>query len=139
MGYHFHVLTPHQYLTDPYTYSNVGLGQGVPERENVIFHVRTNLPFLNIFLTGPPPQENQGNNRVGYAPQGVVPGPTQANLPGPLAHHAPVLAQPAAENLRRLASCCVHHPDSQVDVVRMEPGTGGRYKVVIILEMTDFL
>jgi len=50
-----------------------------------------------------------------------------------------VPAQAAAENLRRLASRCVHHPDSQVDVVRMEPGTGGRYKVVIVLEMTDFL
>jgi len=29
--------------------------------------------------------------------------------------------------------------DSQVDVVQMEPGTGGRYKVVIVLEVTDFL
>jgi len=82
------------------------------------------------------PQENQGND---YVPQGVVLGPAQGTLPGPLAHRAPVLGQPAAENLRRLASRCVHHPDSQVDVVRMEPGTGGRYKVVIVLEMTDFL
>ena len=81
-------------------------------------------------------QGNQGND---YAPQGVVPGPAQATLPGPSAHRAPVLTQPAAEKLRRLASRCVHHPDSQVDVVRMEPGTGGRYKVVIVIEMTDFL
>ena len=84
-------------------------------------------------------QENQRNDRVGYANQGVVPGPTQATLPGPSAHRAPALAQAAAENLRRLAGRCVHHPDSRVDVVRMEPGTGGRYKVVIVLEMTDFL
>ena len=80
-----------------------------------------------------------GNDCVGYAPQGVVPSPTQATLPGPSAHRAPVPAQAAAENLRRLASRCVHHPDSQVDVVRMEPGTAGRYKVVIVLEMTNFL
>ena len=85
------------------------------------------------------PQEKQGDDCVGYAPQGVVPGPTQATFPGPSARRAPVLAQPAAENLRRLASRCVHHPDSQVDVVRMEPGTGGRYKVEIVLEMADFL
>ena len=84
-------------------------------------------------------QENQGNDRVGRAPQSIVPGSTQATLPGPSAHRGPVLSQAAAENLRRLASRCVHHPDSQVDVVRMEPGTAGRYKVVMILEMTDFL
>jgi len=68
-----------------------------------------------------------------------VPGPTQATFPGLSAHRGPEATQPAAENLRRLASRCVHHPDSQIDVVRMEPGTGGRYKVVIVLEMTDFL
>ena len=139
MGYHFHVLTPllrPQYHTVPYTYFNVGPGQDVPGRENVIFHVCTDsllpeyIPNLGV------PQGNQGND---YAPQGVVPGPAQATLPGPSAHRAPVLGQPAAENLRRLASRCVHHPDSQVDVVRMEPGTGGRYKVVIVLEVTDFL
>ena len=50
-----------------------------------------------------------------------------------------MLTQQAAENLRRLASRCVHHPGSQVDVVQMEPGTAGRYKVVIVLEVTDFL
>jgi hypothetical protein len=50
-----------------------------------------------------------------------------------------MLGQPAVENLRRLASRYIYHPDSQVNAVRMEPGTGGRYKVVIILEMTDFL
>jgi len=110
-----------EYLTVPYTYSNIGLGQGVPQRDEVIF------------------QENQGNDRASYAPQGVVPGPTQPTLPGPSAHRTPVLDQQAAENLRRLASRCVHHPDSQVDVVRMEPGTAGRYKVVIVLEMIDFL
>jgi len=68
-----------------------------------------------------------------------VPGPTQATFPGPSVHRAPEATQPAAENLRRLVSRCVHHPDSQIDVVRMEPGTGGRYKVVIVLEVTDFL
>ena len=41
-------LLRHQYLTVPYTYSDVGPGQGVPEREEVIFPVCTNLPFLNI-------------------------------------------------------------------------------------------
>jgi len=112
------ILLRRQYLRVPCTYSNVGLQSGPLDRSL---------------------QEYQGNDRVGYAPQGVVPGPTQATLPGPWAHRAPVLTQPAAENLRRLASRCVHHPDSQVDVVRMEPCTSGRYKVVIALEMADLL
>ena len=29
------------------------------------------------------------------------------------------------------------YPDSKVDMVRMEPGTAGRYKGVIVLEMSD--
>jgi len=85
------------------------------------------------------PQENQGDDSFGYFPQGVVPGPTQAALPDPSAHRAPAVGQPAAENLRRLANYYVNHSDSQVNVVRMEPGSAGRYQVVIVLEMADFL
>ena len=84
------------------------------------------------------PQENQENDSFGYVPQGVVPGPTQA-LPDPSAHRAPAVGQPAAENLRRLGNHYVNHPDSQVNVIRVEPGSAGRYKVVIVLEMADFL
>ena len=47
--------------------------------------------------------------------------------------------QPARENLRRLANCYLHHPDSQVEMVRMEPHAAGRCKVVIILETADVL
>ena len=48
-------------------------------------------------------------------------------------------SQPAAENLRRLASRYLNHPDSQVDLIRMEPGSAGRYKAAIVLKMADFL
>jgi len=62
-----------------------------------------------------------------------VPDPIQVSLLNPLPQQG--LGQPAAENLRRLASRYVNHPDSQVDTVRMEPSsTSGRYKVVIALE-----
>ena len=84
-------------------------------------------------------QDNQGNHRLGYAPRGIVPGPAQTAFPDPSTHQQHGLGQPVVENLRRLASRYVHHPDSKVDMVRMEPGTAGRYKVVIVLEMTDFL
>jgi hypothetical protein len=45
---------------------------------------------------------------------------------------------PAAENLRRLASRFLCHPDSQIVLIRMEPGPDGRFRVVISLEMADF-
>jgi len=79
-----------------------------------------------MFSTGgvsPGPQENRGNESVGYVPQGAVLGSTtaQARFPGPPSAHGALgaLDQPAAENFRRLASRYVHHPDSRVDMVRM--------------------
>jgi len=88
-------------------------------------------------------QEDPGNGNFGRAPEDsdVVPGPTQAAFSNSSPHRAPDVGQPAAENpsLRRLASRYIHHPDSQVDMVRMEPGSVGRYKVVIVLEIADFL
>jgi len=86
-------------------------------------------------------QENQGSDPFGNALQGdqVIPDHTRAALPGPSAHRAPALGQSTAENLRRLASRYLNHPDSQIDMVRMEPGSAGQYKVVIVLEMADFL
>jgi hypothetical protein len=83
-------------------------------------------------------QESQGNNIIGYAPQGVVPGPIQVAFPASSTHRS-ATGEPAAENLRRLASRYVYHPDSQVDMVRMEASSAGRYKVVIVLEIADFL
>ena len=87
------------------------------------------------------PQENQGSDPFGNANQDVqvVLNPTRAALPDPSAHRGLALGQPTAENLRRLASRYLNHPDSQIDMVRMEPGSAGRYKVVIVLEMADFL
>ena len=66
---------------------------------------------------------------------------TQAAVPGPSAHQGLGLRErgPATENLRRLASRYLLHPDSKIDMVRMEPGSGGRYKVVIVLEIADLL
>jgi len=113
----------HQDVAIPYTYSNVEPAhwQGIPE------HMRTMF------------RENPGNDYFGRAPKDVVPGPTQATSSNPSTHRAADFGQPAAEKLRRLASRYIHHPDSQVDMVRMEPGSAGRYKVVIELEMVNFL
>jgi hypothetical protein len=43
------------------------------------------------------------------------------------------------ESLRRLARRYVDNPESLVDTVRLESGTSGRFRVVIVLETTDIL
>ena len=86
-------------------------------------------------------QENPGSEPFGNVLQGVqvVSDPTRAALPDPPAARQPALGQSTVDNLRRLANRYVNHPESQIDMVRMEPGSAGRYKVVIVLEMADFL
>ena len=82
-------------------------------------------------------QGYQENDHLGYA-RHIVPGPapTEATFPR---HQVPAPAQPGAENIRRFASRYLHHPSSRVDVIRMEPGVAGGFKVVIILEVSDVL
>ena len=104
-----------------------------------MLHVNADLSSLYTFLMGPSPQENPGNDYFGHGPNGVVPGPTQAAFSNSSTHRAVDVGQPATENLRRLASRYIHHPGSQIDMVQMEPGSAGRYKVVIVLEMADFI
>jgi hypothetical protein len=71
----------------------------------------------------------------GYAPQHIEPpGPVQAVFPDPFVHRMPAPDRAGAENLRRIASRYLHHPDAQVIMVYMEPAAGGQYKVVITLE-----
>jgi hypothetical protein len=86
-------------------------------------------------------QEIQGYNhfQVDYAPQLPVPGPARAELPDLWAYDAPVRDYPPLDNLRRLARRYLDHPDLQVDMVHMEPGHAGRFKVVITLDTADFL
>lgn len=128
----------HQGLAGPYTYPHVGHTSGVPEPLPVPFPVCADLSFLHMFFMRLLSQENQGNGFPGNASQGV-PNTPQAGLLDPSAQRAPAPGQPATENLRRLASRYLNHPDSNVDMVRMEPGLAGRYKVVIVLEMADLL
>ena len=71
----------------------------------------------------------------GYVPQNNAPDLVQAAFP---VHHRIPTPNPArAEDLRRLASRYVHHPDAQVGMVSMEVGAAGRFKVVIVLESHD--
>ncbi|KAI0306177.1 hypothetical protein B0F90DRAFT_971834 [Multifurca ochricompacta] len=94
----------------PYIYHNVGATQGIPVQAQVI---------------APDPQYTAS------VPTGVFPNewPPQAPIP----------SEPAAELLRQLASRYLHHPDSLVHMVRMEPGNTGCFKVVITLQLADIL
>ena len=81
------------------------------------------------------------NNLFGYVPPDVAPGLVQAAFPHPRAHRTPTPAPPpqaGVENLRRLASHYLHHPDAKVSMVSMEAGTAGRIKVAVIFETPDF-
>jgi hypothetical protein len=95
------------------------------------------LTFDAYITNRNPPQGRQGDYRLGYDPRGIVLDPTQTVCPDRSTHQPHAVGQPAVEDLRQLASRYVRHPGSKVDMVRMEPGTAGRYKVVIVLEMSD--
>jgi hypothetical protein len=117
-----------------------GIAQGIRELSQVQpihnFPVRVIFCFEPICLQHPLRQEMQGNNDFGYALQHLAPGPTRAEFPNPLAHRAPVRD---TDNLRCLARRYLDHPGSQVDMVRIESGDAGQFKVVITLEMPGIL
>jgi hypothetical protein len=75
-----------------------------------------------------------------YAGQQGPAGPAEAFL-DEWPHRVPDFNEPLAarELLRRLANRYLNEPDSQVDVVRIEPGRAGGIRVVITLELADLL
>ncbi|KAI0248282.1 hypothetical protein BJV78DRAFT_1156600 [Lactifluus subvellereus] len=95
-------------------------------------------PGARAQVYDPPTPQFQRNDVFAYAPQRATAGPDRA-FPDEWLYQVPALILPRAENLRRLASRYVHHPDARVDMVRVEPGPAGRFKVVITLEIDNFL
>jgi hypothetical protein len=51
----------------------------------------------------------------------------------------PVPDMSVTESLRRLAGRYIDNPESFVNAVRLEPGSSGRFLVVITLETADIL
>ena len=49
----------------------------------------------------------------------------------------PVFNEPARETLRRMANRYLNDPNSQVNMIRMEPGIAGGIRVDITLELAD--
>lgn len=52
-------------------------------------------------------------------------------------HQVPVFNEPAREILRRMANRYLNDPESQVNMIRMEPGTAGGIRVDITLGLAD--
>jgi len=94
----------------------------------------------DIYAQGQPnTPQNQERALFGRALHRVAPVPSQAAFREPLAHQIPTPDQRASRNLRRLASRYLHHPDSQIGLISVEPSVTGHCKVVIVLEMADIL
>jgi len=85
----------------------------------------------------PEVQENY-DGRLGYGaqfPAADAPGA----FPGVWPHPAPPanMPVPPANALRNLASRYLNNPETRVNMLRIEPGHGGRFEVWIALELAD--
>ncbi|KAH9968315.1 hypothetical protein BGW80DRAFT_1339041 [Lactifluus volemus] len=128
VGYYHHPQGPQPVdPAVPYVYHDARVAQDILVQPQAIqFRVAPEIQGYNHF-------------QVDQALQLPVPGPAGAELPDPWVYNAPVRDYPPPDNLRRLARRYLDYPDSQVDMVCIEPGHAGRFKVVITLETADFL
>jgi len=136
MGYHPHHIDapnydPAHYHPPPPAYPEVpymhmqrdmGAAQGVPAHAQVF---------------APQVQENHAG-QFGYGAQfpGADPQPPEA-FPPIWPHPAPLANMPPANRLRNFAIRYLNDPDTRVNMVRIEPGPGGRVSVLIALELGD--
>ena len=133
-----------QGLAPPNEYNDRGINyyarvaQGVPAQAQAIAPpapVRTNSSSPHTCIS---PDLSLKEMDIFDAGRNAEAGPAQAFL-DELPHQVPALNEPAAEVLRRLANRYLNELDSQVDMVRMEPGPAGGIRVVITLELADLL
>jgi len=88
-------------------------------------------------LIAPDVQDNRdGIYGYGYGARLPAAHPLEA-YPGVQPHAAPPADMPPANGLRNLASRFLNNPDTLVNMLRIEPGPGGRFMVWIELELAD--
>src|SRR6266702_5476757 len=80
-------------------------------------------------------QENY-DGLFGYGAQFPAADPPEA-FPGVLRHPAAPANMPLANGLRDLASRYLNNPGTNVNMLRIEPGPGGRVEVWIALDLAD--
>ena len=83
-------------------------------------------------------QEVQENHEIlnGHGAHLPAADPPDA-FPGVWPHQAPPADIPPANGLRILAGRFLNNPDTLVNMLRIEPGPGGRFEVWIALELAD--
>ncbi|KAH9006551.1 hypothetical protein EDB86DRAFT_3070539 [Lactarius hatsudake] len=113
---------PPPYPEVPYmhVHRDVGVAEAVPAQAH---------PFA------PEVQENY-NGLFGYGAQFPAADPPEA-FPGVQPHPAPPADMPPANGLRNLVSRYLNNPSTHVNMLRIEPGPGGRFEVLIALELAD--
>ena len=80
-------------------------------------------------------QENH-DGFIGYGAHLPAADPLEA-FPGVWPHPALPADIPPANGLRILASRFLNNPETLVNMLRIEPGSGGRFEVWIALELAD--
>ncbi|KAI9449382.1 hypothetical protein BJY52DRAFT_1215941 [Lactarius psammicola] len=118
---YYHPPQPH-YPEGPHArmQQDVGIAQGIPAQ-------------AHAFAPEDPVQENH-HGLFGYNVQ--APGADQA-FPGFQPHPAPFFNVPPANGLRNLTGRYLNNPDTRINMVWIEPGLGGRFRVWIALELAD--
>lgn len=93
--------------------------------------------LLRIYTVKHLVQDFENHDGV-YAPGAQFPaaGLPEA-FPGVWPHPAPPADIPPANGLRILAARFLNNPDTLVNMLRIEPGHGGRFEVWIGLELAD--
>jgi len=79
---------------------------------------------------------NDGLHGYDYGAHLPVADPPEA-FPGFQPHAAPPVDMPPANGLRNLAGRFLNNPDTLINMLRIEPGPGGRFVVWIELELAD--
>ena len=93
--------------------------------------------LLCIYLTKHLVQNFENHDGV-YAPGAQFPAADLPEaLPGVWPHPAPPVDIPPENRLRILAARFLNNPDTLVNMLRIEPGHGGRFEVWIRLELAD--
>ena len=119
---------------------DVGVAEAAPGQANPFGPVCRSF-LLYVYIPPTPSrlmQEVQDNHHVLYDNGAHLPmaDPPEA-FPGVQPHAAPPAGMPLANSLRNLAGRFLYNPDTLINMLRIEPGPGGRFVVWIALELAE--
>ncbi|KAH9174586.1 hypothetical protein EDB89DRAFT_1951851 [Lactarius sanguifluus] len=138
---------PSPYPEIPYVHGHqdldqdVGVAEAVPAQAHPFAPVCSSAFLLHVYIQPDHLAQNQEVQGNYDRPFGYVAQLRAADLPeafpGVWPYPAPPANMPPADGLRNLAGRYLNNPDTRVNVLRIEPGPGGRFEVWIALELAD--